>query len=197
MADPASLSTLRTLYNRAARSFLNRDNSQTYALLDSAFALLHPPYTFQDDDQLAEQRKKWDILRITLETTIRSSSSGGGKIMLEPTNTLVNSWYTRSLELFTPQSQNGKSAVQRDVSCLPTAVLTTLMYSSIKLDCASMGRDMAEDWLAKRFPSRNDGYSKIIELFCLQILPKLREWEYAEEFLTFEHELLLETREVS
>ena len=47
---------------------------------------------------------------------------------------------TRSLQLFTPQSNKGKSAVQADVAFLPAQVLTTLMYSSIKLDCAGVGQ---------------------------------------------------------
>ncbi|KAF9059382.1 hypothetical protein BDP27DRAFT_1394613 [Rhodocollybia butyracea] len=40
-----------------------------------------------------------------------------------------------------------------------------------------------------------DGYSKILELYCIQVLPKLEQWEYATEFLEYESELDPEARD--
>lgn len=64
---------------------------------------------------------------------------------------------------------------------------------------------MIEDWLARReYPDsltrsdsdNGDGYEKVLELYCLQVLPKLEQWDYANEFLEYESELVHETREV-
>src|ERR1700722_8923208 len=64
--------TLRSMYNRAARAFLHRDVAQIHSLLTSAFAILQPPASYRSDS-LVTHRRKWDILRITLETTIYAS----------------------------------------------------------------------------------------------------------------------------
>lgn len=42
-----------------------------------------------------------------------------------------------------------------------------------------------------------DGYDKVLELYCLHILPKLDQWDYTEEFLEYESELPVQRREVS
>ncbi|KXN84773.1 hypothetical protein AN958_12200 [Leucoagaricus sp. SymC.cos] len=63
---------------------------------------------------------------------------------------------------------------------------------------------MVEDWLARRDPTlgavddgteHEDGYAKILDLYCLQVLPKLNQWDYAFEFLEYESELSPKSRE--
>ncbi len=70
-AQPQQLSatTLRPHYTRAVRAFLHRDIVLTHTLLTSAFALITPPLT-SSPDSLAERRRKWDVLRITLDVTV-------------------------------------------------------------------------------------------------------------------------------
>ncbi|KAG2045168.1 hypothetical protein BDR03DRAFT_938073, partial [Suillus americanus] len=53
---------------------------------------------------------------------------------------------------------------------------------------------MTEDWLSKRgqydfVPSTGEPYHKVLELYCLHVLPRLGEWEYVKEFLSYENEL--------
>ena len=87
---------------------------------------------------------------------------------------------------------------------LPSPVLTTLVYSSLKIDAPDVGRVIIEDWLARREPnyslesqrSEGDGYAKVLDLYCLQVLPKLDQWDYAREFLDYESELPAQHREV-
>ena len=60
---------------------------------------------------------------------------------------------------------------------------------------------MTEDWLAQREIVdyvRNDkeGYEKVVDLFCLHVLPRLHDWEYAREFLEYESELPDQSRQV-
>lgn len=76
---------------------------------------------------------------------------------------------------------------------------------------------MIEEWLARRpiqraaspnFPAtgnalRNgkriagdDGYAKVVDVYCLHVLPRLGDWEYALEFLKYETELPEEKRSV-
>lgn len=62
---------------------------------------------------------------------------------------------------------------------------------------------MAEDWLSRRVPpvedgleSEEGGYDKVLEIYCLLVLPKLEQWDYAKEFLQFESELSEPRREV-
>ena len=200
--------TLRSLYARAARAFLHRDISLTYSLIQSAFSLLHPPSIIPDP--LAEFRRKWDILRITLETTVYASPPPSHKALpgplcanlMESPQALISASYSRSLTLFTPTSQSTSNSAY-----LPSQVLITLLCSSLKVDCPDVGRAMVEDWLARREPHYHsndctdaepdaDGYEKVLELYCLHILPKLEQWDYAKEFLQYEGELLVDRREV-
>ena len=167
--------------------------------------MISPP-NYSPDDEIAIFRRKWDILRITLETTVYSSPTSPdygnnypaalrANQLLSPPS-LVTALYERSLQLFTPSSPP-----QKPLSIfLPHQVLTTLILSSIKLECYDVGRGIIEDWLARRTQDYSkdgsSGYSKVIELYCLNILPKLEEWEYAQDFLAYERELKKSAREV-
>ncbi|KAG5647337.1 hypothetical protein DXG03_000405 [Asterophora parasitica] len=200
-----TIATLRSLYNRAARAFLLRDIPLTYSLIASAFAVLHPPDTISDD--LAEHRRKWDILRITMESTVYSSSPSHDALpeplkenLVQSPQALLTAFHARSVALFTPASdkQNASSAH------LPSQILITLVYSALRLDCPDVGRVIIEEWLSRRdvpFPALQEveatggGYEKVLELYCLQILPKLEQWDYAQEFLDYEGELPAASRE--
>ncbi|KAJ8519063.1 hypothetical protein ONZ45_g3968 [Pleurotus djamor] len=208
-AGPSSSTsaTLRSMYNRAAKAFLNRDISLTNSLLHSAFTLIPSPLALLPGktDALCSQRRKWEILRITMETTIYASPRNPAdplpqdlrEMLIKSPHSLVQSMYTRSLELFTPTT-NGQT--KRDSAYLPSQVLTTLIYSSLKLDCPDVGRKMIEEWLARwglmeADPNDDGGYDKVVELYTLQVLPKVHDWVYAKEFLDYETELPKETRE--
>ncbi|KAG1778037.1 hypothetical protein EV702DRAFT_1026955 [Suillus placidus] len=193
--------TLQSLYNRAARAFLHRDVAITFTLLSAAFALLPPPLA-PSPDPLDVHRRKWDILRITLETTVFSSTPDIAELprplqeslLLSP-QLFISTLYARSLTLFTPSSLYQKPSS----AFLPHQVLVTLVASSIKIDCPSVGREMTEDWLSKRgqydfIPSTGEPYHKVLELYCLHVLPRLGEWEYVKEFLSYENELSSDKR---
>ncbi|KAG8905798.1 hypothetical protein FRB99_008223 [Tulasnella sp. 403] len=217
------LHTLRALYQRAARAFLQRNTSETQSLIDAAFQILTPPVSPQPD-YLSSQRKKWDILRITLETTLYTSpgvnaelaqatsprsprsprspvkspppSAGHNlrsNLLLSPPS-LLATLHTRSLRLFTPPSHKPSPEF------LPAQILVSLVLASLKLECPQVGRIMAEEWLTRRGPpdsvplatltaAQDDGYAKVIDVYCLHILPRLGEWDYATEFLKYESEL--------
>lgn len=200
------MSTLRSLYPRAARALLQREFDLTHTLIESAFVFLTQPATL-GQDALDIHRRKWDLLRITLETTVFTSpptsplsgplpSPLRANLTLTAQN-LVAEMHLRSVRLFTPQGSNPSAAY------LPAQILVALIFSSLKLHCPEKGRSIIEDWLAqRRHPlesqgSDPEGYVRIVELFCLQVLPRLHDWEYAEEFLEYERELPLETRQVT
>lgn len=209
-AKQSRSAALRSLYNRAARAFVLRDISLTHSLLRSAFDLLSPPNS--GSDSLAELRRKWDVLRITFESTLYASPPSSSDslpealraILSESPHNLVTSIYNRSLSLFTPYADNAQKTVL-NAAYLPTQVLTTLVYSSIKLDAPDVGRLIIEDWLARREPHHSldgqagpelDHYVKVLDLYCLHILPRLELWEYAKEFLEYESEMPSLRREV-
>jgi len=207
--------TLRSLYSRAAKSFLNRDIPQTHALITSAFQLVPPPpSTITDADrQLSVWRRKWEILRLTLETTVYSTppseaeelpSSIRANLMLSP-QSLLASLHTRSLKLFTPwtEGSDGDAGSQRSLSAryLPTQVVVTLVLASMKLNAPEVGKGIVEDWLTGRGDPEEvleggGGYEKIIELYCLHLLPRLEEWDLAAEFLQYEGELDVAEKQV-
>ena len=207
--------TLRSLYSRAAKSFLNRDVPQTHALITSAFQLVPPPpSTITDVDcQLSIWRRKWEILRLTLETTVYSTppndveelpSSIRANLMLSP-QSLLASLHTRSLKLFTPWNggSDGDAASQRSLSAryLPPQVVVTLILASMKLNAPEVGKGIVEDWLSGRGDPEGvldggDGYEKIIELYCLHLLPRLEEWDLAADFLQYEGELDVAEKQV-
>ncbi|KAJ3875061.1 hypothetical protein F5051DRAFT_415101 [Lentinula edodes] len=222
---------LDKVYHRAARAFLNRNVALTHELLETGFkslesAGLNTTYLW-----------KWEILRITFDTMLYTSPPSSSashipfmsEILSKPPQSFVEDMYTRSLKLFR-QSENNATAA------LPAQVLSTLVYSSLKVDAPDSGRRMIEDWLASRGDTTDlssswtststsmsensmsdgydadgsvngdspvdvglvkgsDGYAKILELYCLQVLPKLGQWEYAIEFLEYENELELEPRD--
>lgn len=208
-AQSSTNATLRSLYNRAARAFVYRDITLTYSLLQSAFAILKPPKTAPDF--LSDQRRKWDILRITLESTLYTSPPSSTEalpeslrsMLSESPQALATSIYSRSLSLFTPNTGIAQKTTL-NAAYLPSPVLTTLVYSSLKIDAPDVGRVVIEDWLACREPnyslepqeSEGDGYAKVLDLYCLQVLPKLEQWDYAKEFLDYESELPTQHREV-
>ena len=116
--------------------------------------------------------------------------------MLSP-DPLIATLHNRSLALFTPNP-----AIHKPTSAfLPAQILVTLALASLKLGCAEVGRGMIEDWLARHGQEDNgdapDGYAKVLELYCLHVLPRLEEWDYAEDFLQYERELKPDMRTVS
>ncbi|EJD06523.1 uncharacterized protein FOMMEDRAFT_117370 [Fomitiporia mediterranea MF3/22] len=205
-SSASAISTLRSLYPRAAHALLQRDFTLTQTILESAFELLPPPSSLGSSsvpDSLDTHRRKWDILRITLETSAfdspPSASSKGvsaddvlpptlrANLMLSAPG-LITALHTRSVRLFTPKQQSPKAAF------LPAQILIPLVYSSLKLHCPDVGRGMIEDWLAQRDSvesTRRDleGYERVLELYCLHVLTRLHDWEYAQEFLEYESEL--------
>lgn len=126
-------------------------------------------------------------------------------LLSESSHHLITNAYQRSLRLFTPGADD---SVKPNASNLPSPVLVTLVNASLRTDCPDVGRLMIEEWLARRDISafhgdirpdalgEGDGYDKVLELYCLQILPRLGQLDYAEEFLSYESELLPNIREV-
>ncbi|KAI0749759.1 hypothetical protein C8Q80DRAFT_1163830 [Daedaleopsis nitida] len=206
-SSSSAAATLRSLYPRAARAFLQRDVALTHSLLTSALSLVQPPTSLVTiKDALSSHRRKWDILRITFETTLYASPPPmqdpeslpptlRANLMLTP-EPLIATLHARSLQLYTPTDPPQKPTS----AFLPGQILVTLVLASLKLDCPEVGRNMIEDWLAKHGQESDaddsNGYSKVLELYCLHVLPRLQDWEYAEEFLTYERELPHDVRQV-
>ena len=93
-------------------------------------------------------------------------------------------------------SQRGLSA-----RYLPPQVVVTLILASMKLNAPEVGKGMVEDWLSGRGDPESvlegdDGYERIIELYCLHLLPRLEEWDLAAEFLQYEGELGVTKKQV-
>ncbi|KAG9121828.1 hypothetical protein FRC07_002054 [Ceratobasidium sp. 392] len=238
------ITKLRTSYSNAARAFLHHRTDEAHILVEEAFEILNPPPSHQPD-QLSSHRRKWDILRITLETTLYTTPADGSvaaskrnKLLQSMAQSSVskftglNEWsaprsparsthhplsspsieepsllsppsllgtlHTRSSILFAPSSDRPSSRY------LPAAVLVALVLASLKLDCPQVGRGMIEDWLANRDSlgpgvddegfgeaksEEREGYEKVVEVYCLHVLPRLNEWDYAKDFLDSEMEM--------
>ncbi|KAI9439712.1 hypothetical protein H4582DRAFT_1542164 [Lactarius indigo] len=191
--------TLRPLYARAVRAFLHRDVVLTHSLLTSAFALLTPPST-SALDSLSEHRRKWDVLRITLDVTVYTSPPADTASVPVPLRSnallsgaaLLATLHSRSVRLFAPAD-----SPTLNPAFLPAQVLVTLALSSAKIGCPAAGRGIIEEWLACRLPSAvpEDGYEKVLEVYCLSVLPALGDWAYARQFLQYETELSAQSRE--
>ena len=196
----SALPTLRGLYSHATRSFVQRDLAQTNSLVNQAFKLLSPPSSPSSlIDGLSSHRRKWDILRITLATTLYSSTpskslKGEFKELPLPPNDFVQSLRTRSLRLFTPQS------LPASAGYVPPQVILLLAVSALKFDVITLAREIIEDWLTKR--GLDEGledaaaYEKIIEVYSLHVLARLGAWEDAREFMRHEGELPQEAKQV-
>ena len=211
-AQPNStLASLRGLYPRAARAFLQRNVALTHSLLTAAFALIEPPpppaYP-HIGDALASQRRKWEVLRITFETTLYAAPPANedpdelpaplrANLLLSP-EPFIATLHNRALQLFTPPGTGKPSSAY-----LPAQVLVTLALAGLKLGCTAVARGMIEDWLSRRpqyaegGKEEREGYAKVLELYCWHVLPRLEDWDYAEDFLQYERELAPDTREVS
>lgn len=173
---------------------MQRDLAQTQSLVDAAFKLLKPP-TASAIDGFTSQRRKWDILRITLGTTIYGSppiSPTSSKplkrekeLLYSPTE-FVESLRDRSLRLFTPATHKPTSTF------VPPQIVLLLAVSAVKLDTLQLARETVEDWLARRTEETQmeaEAYEKIVEVYCLHVLSRLGLWEDAREFLNYESEL--------
>ncbi|KZT42131.1 hypothetical protein SISSUDRAFT_980466, partial [Sistotremastrum suecicum HHB10207 ss-3] len=200
----SSLKTLRPLYSRATRAFVQREFSLVYSLMESAFALLPPPLV-ASPDALSSHRKKWDLLRITLESTMYGSHSLSDpslhhrlkEDLLLPPPVLIDTLLRRSTRLFTPTAFSQRPSE----GFLPAQIVVTLVLASLKLECNQVGRGIIEEWLAKRhlverIQDDEDGYQKVVEIYCLHLLPRLDEWEYADEFLRYDQELPQQVKNV-
>ncbi|KDQ06382.1 hypothetical protein BOTBODRAFT_60622 [Botryobasidium botryosum FD-172 SS1] len=202
-AHVSSVSMLRALYPRAARAFLQRDVASTHALITNAFLLLTPPVSSLPD-ALASHRRQWDILRITFETSLYSSPtlpstqlpSSLAAILNLSAEALLSTLYIRSLALFTPSSSPSSSR-KPDASHLPAQILVVLAYAALKLESPQIARDMVEDWLALRpdVQTDRDEYERVVDVYCLHILPRLKAWDYALDFITYDAELGSEKKE--
>jgi hypothetical protein len=108
---------------------------------------------------------------------------------------LLTSFHTRSLRLFTPADGPAPNS-----AFLPPQVVVTLALSSAKIGCPTAGRGIVEEWLACRTssstPTADDGYEKVLEVYLLSILPTLGDWAYAKQFIGYETELPVQSREV-
>ncbi|KAG2029524.1 hypothetical protein BDR03DRAFT_829589, partial [Suillus americanus] len=144
----------------------HRDVAITFTLLSAALALLPPPVA-PSPHPLDVHRRKWDILRITLETTVFSStpdiadlSQSLREFLLLSPQSFISTLHAR---LFTPSSLYRKPSS----TFFPHQVLVTLVASSIKIDHPSVGREITEDWLSKRgqydfVPSTGEPYHKVL-----------------------------------
>lgn len=236
--DP--LSTLRSLYPTAARAFLRRDVLLTQSLIDTAFTILHAnPVTSTPIDAYTSHRRKWDLLRITLETTLYSSldsgvvpassantaHANGGTEALDglpahlrsnlglPASSLLGTLRSRSIRLYTPASPSAQTT-------LPSQIVVALAFAALKLNCPDFARNLVEEWLARTNQdevtfsgqvdssasnaspsspelSSKEGYERVLDTYCLHVLPRLGDWEYAFEFLQYETELGDDKRKVS
>jgi hypothetical protein len=191
---------LRELYQTAANAFLRRDFGLTHELIQRALELLPPPVSPDPlADGLSQHRRKWTILSVTLITTVHGLSSKGLPESLRedaalPLWKLLELLHARSTRLFTPSPFNPNPA------WLPAPIVYTLVLAALKFEIPDCGKNIIEEWLARRTPGppgqAQDGYDKLLELYCVHVLPRLDDWEYAEEFLKYETELLPTKREV-
>ncbi|EIW84243.1 hypothetical protein CONPUDRAFT_28932, partial [Coniophora puteana RWD-64-598 SS2] len=195
--------SLRSLYNRAAKAFIHRDFLTTFNLVNTAFSTLTAPQDASPDG-LGAHRRKWDILRITLDTTVYHSPVDKDSLpkalranLLLSSHAFIATLHTRSLDLFTPSSMQHHPRS----SFLPHQVLVTLVASSLKIDTPDFGRGIVEEWLSHRVHSEAqlgdlEGYEKVLEMYCLHVLPRMEGWDYAKQFLDYESELPHERKKV-
>lgn len=226
-------SALRTLYDKAKHAFLQRDLVTADKLLNQAFLQLPPPPLShsqpgtRDIDGLDSQRRKWDILRITLWTTLFVSRGDGSDktscpVHLAPYQ-FLQKLHSNSLRLFTPTTAQESSSRQAqgdeeftaNIGNVPDQVVFLLIVSALKLDELRVAKEWIEDWLVRRDPSSTsdsppnttvDGpngkeqmtsYEKIVDVYVLHVLPRLGLWDDATEFLRYETEMNESVKQVS
>lgn len=218
----AKKATLRVLYERAKHAFLQRDLLVANELLTQAFSQLGPPTLSYgpsaetDADSLDSQRRKWDILRITLHTTLYTLQSSDQR--LTSTNSTPASHFTQaslppyqflqglhsqSLTLFNPQN------TLPSIGKVPDQVVLLLVVSAVKLGEVQLAKEWVEDWLVRRDTSgmssnttTTEGvatptsYERIVDVYILHVLPRLGLWDDATEFMRYESEMNEVAKEV-
>lgn len=218
--------TLRHLYDKAKHAFLQRDFRLTDQLISQAFIYLHPPTEASlDADGFDSQRRKWDILKITLYTTLYTSRDSDARLenpnigLDLPPYQFLQRLRASSLKLFTPQVPSQLSHHERkdaldsaSIGNVPDQVVFLLIVSAVKLDEIRVAKEWIEDWLIRREPatSAEDGgasepngssqmtsYEKIIDVYVLHVLSRLGLWDDATEFLRYESEMGEDTKQAS
>jgi len=219
--------TLRNLYEKAKHAFLQRDLLGAERSLTLAFAQLPPPPPLslnsnidkRDPDGLDSQRRKWDVLRITLWTTLFMSKDTSSSSLEKKTNCPIHlgpiqfleKLYSNSLQLFTPSSSTDPSSNDAGgIVHVPDQVVFLLVVSALKLDQVRLAKEWIEDWLVRRDPTvpqttttttdRNvkemTSYEKVVDVYVLHVLPRLGLWDDATEFLRYEAEMNEYTKQV-
>jgi hypothetical protein len=227
MSDDRTLKvTLRNLYEKAKHAFLQRDLLGAERSLTLAFAQLPPPPLSlnsntdkRDPDGLDSQRRKWDVLRITLWTTLFMSKDTSSSSLEKKTNCPIHlgpiqfleKLYSNSIRLFTPSSSTDPSSNDAGgIVHVPDQVVFLLVVSALKLDQVRLAKEWIEDWLVRRDPTvppttttTTDGnvkemtsYEKVVDVYVLHVLPRLGLWDDATEFLRYEAEMNEYTKQV-
>jgi hypothetical protein len=183
--------------------------------------MLTPPSPSTSDpsqvvvDVLDSHRRKWEILNITLQTTVytlkpsevksTSSLASSSSPTLDtsvPPYTFLKRLLAHSLSLFTPQN------TESSITYVPDQVVLLLVVSAVKLDEIRLAKEWVEDWLVRRnvtsvtLSPEGDStpvssYERIVDVYILHILPRLGLWDDAREFLRYEGEMSEEAKEVS
>ncbi|KAG8832643.1 hypothetical protein FRC17_000955 [Serendipita sp. 399] len=208
--------TLRTLYEQAKLAFLQRNLALAEKLVAQAFPLLGAPHSYEDEpskdgevrhttmDPLNSQRRKWDILRITLQTTVYTSQPSEATL---PPLKFLHHLRSQSLKLFTPVG------AVASIANVPDQVVLLLVVSALKLEELNAAKDWVEEWLMSRNSRREDtmdppattsdtatptpmtSYERIIDIYVLHALPRLGLWDDAVEFLRYESEMRAEVKD--
>jgi hypothetical protein len=211
----AKKATLRVLYDRAKHAFLQRDLLLANDLLTQAFLQLGPPparhgeQSETDADSLDSQRRKWDILRITLHTTLYTSQASDPRLTSSsapsvshftpaslPPYQFLQGLHSQSLGLFNPAN------TLTSIGKVPDQVVLLLVVSAVKLGEVQLAKEWVEDWLVRRDSSSvissnsttgesatPTSYERIVDVYILHVLPRLGLWDDATEFMRYESEL--------
>ncbi|PVG04299.1 hypothetical protein CPB86DRAFT_722082 [Serendipita vermifera] len=211
--------TLRILYDQAKHAFLQKDLSLANKYVSQAFTMLTPPSPSTSDptevvlDVLDSHRRKWEILNITLQTTLytlrpsearltsgQASTSSPTLDTAVPPYSFLQRLHAHSLTLFTPKG------ISSSITYVPDQVVLLLVVSAVKLDEIRLAKEWVEDWLVRRnmtsasLSPEGDStpvssYERIVDVYILHILPRLGLWDDAREFLRYESEMSEEAKQ--
>ena len=207
MPSPHSIhsAALKDLYTPATRAFTeDRDFVKVQQNIDVALEILaqHPvPHAGPDD--FATHRRKWDMLHVTLHTTVYLQPAANfrttklvshkrfGELRQLIPAALVHRMHDRSVQLFTPHSD------KPDTAYLPVQVVTNLVTAAVRLRCIDDGRAIAETWMrANGITDPSDEHTlavaqnlagteldKLAVSYVSWVLTPLADWQAAETFL--------------
>ncbi|KAF0415327.1 peroxin 26 [Gigaspora margarita] len=175
---------LNLYYQEARNAFFLRDYDSAYSSCEATISKLPSlPLVTECPSTRIIQVKVWNLY-VNLIAALLTERKQIVTKEIEISNLLEKQPEVICREVYNRVVKVGYDNEDGDV---PGEVIIACVLLCLNQKCYKIARSIIEDWMAN-IDSRNDSmlkpYEKIVELYILHVLPKMKDWNAANEFLS-------------